>query len=64
MRVAERVGFRREGVREGWLRVGGERRDVLVFALPHRDGRTAARPGGATSRTSRAPGHDRTTGMH
>ncbi|MFC7794875.1 GNAT family N-acetyltransferase [Streptomyces cinereoruber] len=64
VRVAERVGFRREGTREGWLRIGDERWDVLVFALPHRDGHAAERPGGATSRTSRAPGHDRTTGMH
>ncbi|MFC7924427.1 GNAT family N-acetyltransferase [Streptomyces cinereoruber] len=64
VRVAERVGFRRQGMREGWLRVGDERRDVLVFALPHRDGHAAEHPGGATSRTSRAPGHDRATGMH
>ncbi|MFJ4869862.1 GNAT family N-acetyltransferase [Streptomyces sp. NPDC088757] len=55
VRVAERAGFRREGVREGWLRVGDERRDVLVFARSHRDGHTAARPGGAASRTSQAP---------
>ncbi|MFJ4340914.1 GNAT family N-acetyltransferase [Streptomyces sp. NPDC088915] len=55
VRVAERAGFRREGVREGWLRVGDERRDVLVFALSRPEGRTAARPGGAASRTSRAP---------
>ncbi|MGW9452104.1 GNAT family N-acetyltransferase [Streptomyces sp. NPDC055632] len=64
VRVAERAGFRREGVREGWLRVGGERRDVLVFVLSRGGGRATGRRAGATSRTSRAPGHDRATGMH
>lgn len=44
VRVAERVGFRREGMREGWLRIGGERRDVLVFAPSRRDREAARRP--------------------
>ncbi|MFC7932730.1 GNAT family N-acetyltransferase [Streptomyces cinereoruber] len=65
VRVAERVGFRREGMREGWLRIGDERRDVLVFALS-RGVREAARRASPARRpdTSRAPGHDRATGMH
>ncbi|WP_051715797.1 GNAT family N-acetyltransferase [Streptomyces bikiniensis] len=65
VRVAERVGFRREGMREGWLRIGGERRDVLVFAPSRRDREAACRTSPAhRPDTSRAPGHDRATGMH
>ncbi|WP_411074551.1 GNAT family N-acetyltransferase [Streptomyces sp. cmx-4-7] len=33
-RVAERAGFRREGLLAGGLRIGDEHRDVLVFVLP------------------------------
>ncbi|MFC8586163.1 GNAT family N-acetyltransferase [Streptomyces sp. NPDC057217] len=65
VRVAERVGFRREGMRKEWPAIGGERRDVLVFALSRDDRETARRTSPARrSDTSRAPGHDRATGMH
>jgi RimJ/RimL family protein N-acetyltransferase len=36
-RVAERAGFRREGVQRGALELNGERRDVVVFALGRDD---------------------------
>ncbi|MER7909446.1 GNAT family protein [Streptomyces sp. NPDC096068] len=65
VRVAERAGFRREGVLEEWLRIGGERRDVLVFVRSGAAGKTARRTSRARRPdTSRAPGHDRATGMH
>ncbi|WP_432116008.1 GNAT family N-acetyltransferase [Streptomyces sp. S1] len=65
VRVAERAGFRREGMLEGWLRIGDERRDVLVFARSGSAGKTARRTSPARRPdTSRAPGHDRATGMH
>ncbi|MFJ3785595.1 GNAT family N-acetyltransferase [Streptomyces sp. NPDC090093] len=65
VRVAERAGFRREGMLEGRLRIGDERRDVLVFARSGPAGKTARRTSPARRPdTSRAPGHDRATGMH
>lgn len=33
LRVAEAVGFRREGVLRSFMRVGGQRRDMLMYSL-------------------------------
>lgn len=33
VRTAERAGFRREGLLRKWQEVGGERRDMLMYAL-------------------------------
>ncbi|KOX15851.1 hypothetical protein ADL06_34245 [Streptomyces sp. NRRL F-6491] len=64
-RVAERAGFRRDGVRGEWPRIGDERRDVLVSVRSGRAGNAARRTSRARRPdTSRAPGHDRATGMH
>jgi RimJ/RimL family protein N-acetyltransferase len=32
VRTAELAGFRREGLLQGWQQIGGERRDLLVYA--------------------------------
>jgi [ribosomal protein S5]-alanine N-acetyltransferase len=32
IRTAERAGFRREGLLRGWQEVGGERKDMLMYA--------------------------------
>jgi RimJ/RimL family protein N-acetyltransferase len=32
IRTAERAGFRREGLLRGWQEIGGERRDLFVYA--------------------------------
>ena len=32
-RVAEKAGFKREGVQRGWLEVRGERRDMVSYSL-------------------------------
>ncbi|MFI8196387.1 GNAT family N-acetyltransferase [Streptomyces sp. NPDC085942] len=47
-RVAEGAGFRREGLLRGWQLIGGERRDMEVYALLNTDGPAgdrAATPG-------------------
>ncbi|MEU1626135.1 hypothetical protein ABZ746_12570 [Streptomyces sp. NPDC020096] len=31
--AAERAEFRREGLLRGWREIGGERRDMVLFAL-------------------------------
>ncbi|WNF26752.1 GNAT family N-acetyltransferase [Streptomyces sp. C11-1] len=37
-RIAEDVGFRREGLLHGWQQVGDRRRDMAVYALLNTDG--------------------------
>ncbi|MFE6769045.1 GNAT family N-acetyltransferase [Streptomyces griseus] len=37
-RIAEDVGFRREGLLRGWQQVGDERRDMTVYAMLNTDG--------------------------
>ncbi|MDT0490549.1 GNAT family N-acetyltransferase [Streptomyces sp. NPDC012600] len=37
-RIAEDVGYRREGLLRGWQQVGDERRDMAVYALLNSDG--------------------------
>ncbi|MGW3584505.1 GNAT family N-acetyltransferase [Streptomyces rubiginosohelvolus] len=37
-RIAEDIGFRREGLLRGWQQVGDERRDMAVYALLNSDG--------------------------
>ncbi|MFH9556741.1 GNAT family N-acetyltransferase [Streptomyces globisporus] len=37
-RIAEDIGFRREGLLRGWQQVGDERRDMAVYALLNNDG--------------------------
>ncbi|MBT2900360.1 GNAT family N-acetyltransferase [Streptomyces sp. McG3] len=37
-RIAEDVGFRREGLLRGWQQVGDRRRDMTVYALLNTDG--------------------------
>jgi [ribosomal protein S5]-alanine N-acetyltransferase len=37
LRVAEAVGFRREGLLRSFMRVGGERRDMLMYSLLPQD---------------------------
>ncbi|MGW6721606.1 GNAT family N-acetyltransferase [Streptomyces sp. NPDC054995] len=37
-RIAEDIGFRREGLLRGWQQVGDERRDMAVYALLNGDG--------------------------
>ncbi|ROV66861.1 N-acetyltransferase [Streptomyces globisporus] len=37
-RIAEDIGFRREGLLRGWQQVGDERRDMAVYALLKSDG--------------------------
>ncbi|MFF6904953.1 GNAT family N-acetyltransferase [Streptomyces sp. NPDC012389] len=37
-RIAEDVGFRREGLLRGWQQVGDERRDMAVYGLLNSDG--------------------------
>jgi RimJ/RimL family protein N-acetyltransferase len=32
IRTAEKAGFRREGLLRGWQEVGGERKDMYMFA--------------------------------
>ncbi|WP_307817941.1 GNAT family protein [Streptomyces sp. MBT61] len=36
-RIAEDIGFRREGLLRGWQQVGDERRDMAVYALLNSD---------------------------
>jgi [ribosomal protein S5]-alanine N-acetyltransferase len=36
-RVAEKVGFRREGLLRRYLKIGGERRDGVMFSLLRED---------------------------
>ncbi|GAA1921496.1 GNAT family N-acetyltransferase [Streptantibioticus ferralitis] len=33
LRTAERAGFHREGLLRGWREIGGERRDMVMYAL-------------------------------
>ncbi|WP_225976793.1 MULTISPECIES: GNAT family protein [Streptomyces] len=42
-RIAEHVGFRREGLLRGWQQVGDERRDMAVYGLLNSDGRPDGR---------------------
>ncbi|WGP09803.1 GNAT family protein [Streptomyces sp. SH5] len=37
-RIAEDIGFRREGLRRGRQQVGDERRDMAMYALLNSDG--------------------------
>ncbi len=37
IRLAERLGFRHEGLMRDWLFVGGQPRDMLLYALLHPD---------------------------
>jgi RimJ/RimL family protein N-acetyltransferase len=37
IRIAERTGFRREGLLRGWQEVGAERKDMLMYSLLRAD---------------------------
>ncbi|MEV0456377.1 hypothetical protein [Catellatospora methionotrophica] len=38
MRTAERAGFQREGLLRSWMELGGQRRDMLLYARVAADG--------------------------
>ncbi|MEU7825386.1 GNAT family protein [Catellatospora sp. NPDC049133] len=44
IRTAERAGFRREGLLRSWMELGGERRDMLLYARLAADGQAASTP--------------------